>query len=193
MRNVMAGVIAAALAASSCLATPEETKFEIAQGSLAHWLENWSEHNSLDVSMTVTWSPKAGHEFLHCKLTNTSAHSVVLDSELLPWKAFVAITFIPFNASGRAVFVDTRPITFGVPYPIPLVLGVRQTIEGDIDFSTLPFFGAASSEDLFVFWVAHATLYSEPKDAAHGSSDESVELPMRGITFVPRRPAPKGR
>jgi hypothetical protein len=185
MRTIMLGVLAAVVFALPCMATPNDDELGIRPGALTQWLDDWSEKQSPEVSMTVSWTLRASHEYLHCRLTNTSKHSIVLNGNLLPWNAFIKITFIAYNAAGRAVLLDTRPVSFPVPMPEPLVLGAGHFIEGDIDFVKSFFYKVASHEDIFLFWRASVTPYR--KGAMPWSDTESLELHMSGITLISKR------
>jgi hypothetical protein len=190
LRKSILGVLTAACFALPCLATPNDDELNIRPGALTQWLGDWSEKQSPDVTMSISWTSRANHEYLHCRLTNISNHSLVLNGELLPWKAYVAIGFLAYNATGRAVMLDLRPGSFPMGLPEPLVLEAGHSIEGDIDFAKSYFYKAPSREEIFLLWQAWVAIYRE--GVVSLSDTEIVELHMSGITHIPKRLTAKG-
>jgi len=193
MRKLLATILATTVVAICHAATSDDVEREYPPGTVAKWLSAWYQKQTPDLSMNVTWTVKASHEYLHCRLTNTSRRSIVVNREMLPWNAWVAITFVAFNAEGRITYWDDRPGSFPVPMAEPLVVGAGQSAEGDINFSTLPHSQVASREDVFLFWTARIWPFVKSVDAGHVSNTEAPALWVNGITFVPKRQSPKGR
>jgi hypothetical protein len=159
-----------------------------AQQSLKALVKEMSERwppPSQDIEMTITWRRGNGTELLHCRIVNTSSHVLQLDNSLLPWNAPYLMVVTVLNAGGSLVFSNRNlPVEQLISAPrVVWAISPRQAVEGDIDLSRLPFYGAAAHEDLLVMWSRQINLYT-------GAKVSNVGLPVSGITFVPKHQSP---
>lgn len=189
MRNLMAIVLASVFAAVSGASNTNDIVQNYPPGAVSGWLKGWYDEQSPTVSMRITWIRKAEGEFLHCRIVNESGQSIVVDRNLLPWNAWPARDFVPFNAEGTALDL-WRPGSFLSGEPEPLVLGAGQFIEGDIDFVGQPSYKLTLHEDLFLLWRATVSIYKKPTDSNSEDPLSAPRLFMSGMTFVPKHERP---
>jgi hypothetical protein len=126
------------------------------------------------VQMTMTITRTAGHEFLHCRLWNTSATVLELDRSGLPWVAPGLFHVGVVTATGRVL--PRAPVLMQLgPEPDSISLAPGQALEGDFDLNHLPGGPYPRDDDLLLLW-SHGI--------AIGGRTEGVRV--TGITLLPK-------
>jgi hypothetical protein len=141
---------------------------------LASGLEEVWPRSPHEIRMTISVGGTAGHEVLHCRLTNTSAIVLQLDRSALPWITPGLFRVGVVTARG---LLPRNPIIMSLQNaPQPLSIAAGETLEGNLDLLHLPTGPLPRDEDVLLVW-SHAL--------AIEGRDGGVEL--TGITFLPRR------
>jgi hypothetical protein len=164
-----------------------------AQRDLEHRLTEWSGHSSHDVTMKILWIARDGHEYLHCLLSNTSGHSVVLNETALPCTSFGHVDYQAFDGRGQPLIGEVSDkvvhVHIPIPPPQPLELGKGQSIERGFDFSTSPFYKLASRDNLCLVWSTTVELFAHAGKPSHARGNDIIRIRLFGITAVPKRQA----
>ena len=173
MRNT-AALVATVLALCGCGRTRPET---VALEPLARALQEEWPASTRDFRMTISVKQVTNHEVLHCRLENTSANAIELDSSALPWLTPALFQFRTVTAQGK-VLPRYPPIVIqmaGLPRFVSVASGA--ILEGDIDLAYVPIRELPRNEDLLLLW-------SHGLNTARGA-ERAV---LSGITLLPKRP-----
>lgn len=115
----------------------------------------WPRANS-DLGLTIEARDTSGKIILHCVLKNTSLAQVpvVFDESTLPWKTRGKLGITAITANGK-IFSQPPPSpeTASIGPPSKLVaLKVGDSLEGDIDLSSLEIGRLPKGEDIALVW-----------------------------------------
>jgi hypothetical protein len=128
--RITAALVASLLALCGCGRTRPET---VALEPLARALQEEWPASTRDVRMTISVKQVTGHEVLHCRLENTSANAIELDSSALPWRTPALFQFRTVTAQGK-VLPRYPPIVIqlvGLPQFVSIASGA--ILEGDVE------------------------------------------------------------
>jgi hypothetical protein len=135
--------------------------------------------------MTVVAEDKAGKTVLHCVLENTSAEPIKVNASTLPWTTPGLFNVNAVTADGTVILrngVINQPMNM----PEIVTLGVRQSLEGQLDLEQLPIAGLTRSEDVLLLWS-----YSLDNGSYDLQGDSPVDLAqdyfVSGVTLLMKR------
>jgi hypothetical protein len=143
---------------------------------LARGLKEAWPHSTYDINMTILVAQVNGHEVLRCRLENTSANTIELNSSTLPWVTPGLFDFAAVTAAGKVVrrngFVNQL-----MNMPASVFIAPGGTLEGNVDWAYMPIGELPRNEDILLVW-------SHGLDIIRGTGPTVVS----GITFLPKRP-----
>jgi hypothetical protein len=150
-----------------CHESSEPTGLE----SISRGLEEAWPHATHDLRLTVTKIP--GREAFHCRLTNTSAYPIIVNSSRLPWvtPGFFQVTAV--GATGK-VPRQNPLIIVGSAVPRPVSIAPGESREGDAEFKYVRFPESSRNEDFLVLWAYRLEI--DPGGSAF----------LSGVVFLPR-------
>jgi hypothetical protein len=164
-------VIPALLSLSGCSAPAQNEGLEhLAQALDAAW-----PHYTHDLDMKISVQKIADREVLHCRLTNTSANPIELNSSALPW---ITPGLFDVEAVTRTGGVIPRsPVVnqlMNLARPISIASG--RSLEGDFDLKYMPITELPRSEDVLLLWSYGLE--------TNGGSDHPI---LSGVIYLPPR------
>jgi|KBSSwiStaDraftv2_1062776.scaffolds.fasta_scaffold52565_3 hypothetical protein len=172
--RITAALVVSLLALCGCGRTRPET---VALEPLARALQEEWPASTRDVRMTISVKQVTDHEVLHCRLENTSANAIELDSSALPWRTPALFQFRTVTAQGK-VLPRYPPIVIQMVDPSQFVsVASGAILEGDVDLAYVPIHELPRNEDLLLLW-SHGL--SIARGAQHAV--------LSGVTLMPKRP-----
>jgi hypothetical protein len=172
--RITGALVASLLALCGCGCTHPEI---VALEPLARALQEEWPASTRDLRMTISVKQVTRHEVLHCRLENTSANAIELDSSALPWRTPALFQFRTVTAQGK-VLPRYPPIVIGsVGLPQFVSVASGAILEGDVDFAYMPIGDLPRNEDLLLLW-------------SHGLGIDrgATRAVLTGITLLPKRP-----
>ena len=159
---------------SGCPARGEHPRDESPDlAALARGLEEVWPHPTREVQMTISVGGTAGHEILHCRLTNTSANVLQLDRSALPWMTPGLFSIAVVTAQG---LMPRNPVIMSLQMePQSISIAAGENLEGDVDLTHVPTGPLPRDKDVLLVWSHALTI-----------GDRSEGVRVNGITFLPR-------
>ena len=172
--RITTALVAGLLALCGCERTRPET---VALEPLARALQEEWPASTRDVRMTISVKQVTGHEVLHCRLENTSANAIDLDSSALPWSTTALFRFRTVTAQGKVLPRDPPIVIQLVGLPQFVSVASGEILEGDVDFAYTRLGELPRNEDLLLLW-------------SHGLGIDrgATHAVLTGITLLPKRP-----